>query len=99
MSKESNRWRAYQKAKRLLEQSYAGNSDWHDRQFQKALSIEIAYGGFDNERLSEEGVHIISKKDENEVAWAIVRRENMEIRESHPKVYRWARAYIDSTKE
>lgn len=34
-----------------------------------------------------------------EVAWTLVRKENSEIRESHPKAYRWARACIDTSKE
>jgi hypothetical protein len=38
-------------------------------------------------------------KEGTETAWTIVRRENMELRTSHPKVYRWARAYIDQSKE
>jgi hypothetical protein len=34
-----------------------------------------------------------------EAAWTIVRKENSELRKSHPKVYAWARAYIDSVRE
>jgi len=35
-------------------------------------------------------------KAELDAVWTIVKRENMELRTSHPIVYRWARAYLDS---
>jgi hypothetical protein len=96
VDKAERRWRAYLKCKRLTEQGYGGNSDWHDRQLRQAFAIEEAYGGFDAERDADAGIAGITHKDVRDAAWTIVRRENMELRESHPKVYNWARAYIDS---
>ena len=33
-----------------------------------------------------------------ELAWALVRRENAELRKSHPRGYAWARGYLDARK-
>lgn len=43
-------------------------------------------------------MHKHTKKDVTEVVWTIVRKENREIRDSHPKVYRWAKEYLDSLR-
>lgn len=33
-----------------------------------------------------------------ELAWALVRRENAELRKSHPRAYAWARAWLDAER-
>ena len=37
-------------------------------------------------------------RDVDELAWTIVRRENRELRASHPKVYGWAKAHLDERR-
>jgi len=31
-----------------------------------------------------------------QLAWALVRKDNMELRRSHPRAYQWARGYLDA---
>ena len=35
------------------------------------------------------------EREVEELAWLLVRRENRELRKSHPRAYQWARAYLD----
>jgi hypothetical protein len=37
-----------------------------------------------------------SDRDIMDLAWSIVRRENIELRREHARAYRWAMAYIDA---
>jgi hypothetical protein len=39
-----------------------------------------------------------SGRDTTEAAWTIVRRENAELRKSHPQLYAWARAHLDQER-